>query len=199
MSQSQLFLNLYLKFFFVLTPFFVTSVFMTMTKDYEVHHRRRIAVRVTFAVVVTCFTLYLFGDYIFNIFGITIDAFRVGAGALLFLSAVALIHGSAARPADSAMEDVSVVPLAIPVTVGPATTGVLLIMGAEANGFGEKIFTMSALLCSILTVGVLLYLSGKLERWLGIRGLAILSKVTGLVLSSMAAQMIFVGAKNLLK
>jgi multiple antibiotic resistance protein len=199
MSDPQVFLNLYLKFFFVLTPFFVTSVFLTMTKDYDPHHRRKIAFRVVLAVVVICFTLYLFGDYIFNVFGITIDAFRVGAGALLFLSAVSLIQGSISRPTGAEMEDFSVVPLAIPVTVGPATTGVLLVMGGEAEGFSEKIFTMTALLAAILTVGMLLYLSAKLERWLGTRGLAILSKITGLILSSMAAQMIFVGAKNLLK
>lgn len=199
MNELQAFLNLYLKFFFVLTPFFVTSMFLTMTKDFDSPQRRKIALRVMLAVITICFTLYLFGDYIFTVFGITIDAFRVGAGALLFLSAVSLIQGSVSRSSGSAMEDVSVVPLAIPITVGPATVGVLLIMSGEAHGFSEKILTLSALLAAIFSVGILLYLSGQLERWLGTRGLAILSKITGLILASMAAQMIFTGAKNLLK
>ncbi|NLE29349.1 MAG: MarC family protein, partial [Phycisphaerae bacterium] len=94
MNELQAFLNLYLKFFFVLTPFFVTSMFLTMTKDFDSPQRRKIALRVMLAVITICFTLYLFGDYIFTVFGITIDAFRVGAGALLFLSAVSLIQGS---------------------------------------------------------------------------------------------------------
>jgi multiple antibiotic resistance protein len=196
--MDQSFLNLYLKLFFILTPFFVTTIFLTMTKDFNERQRRRTAIRVTFAVIVICLILFFFGNYIFNIFGITIDAFRIGAGALLFLSAVGLVRSNTITHVLESSEDISVVPLAIPVTVGPATVGVLLIMGGETTSTEHKLLTIAALVTAILTVGLLLFLSSKLERWLGKRGLTILSKITGLILASMAAQMIFTGIKNFL-
>lgn len=199
-KMDQSFLNIYLKLFFVLTPFFVTTIFLTLTKDFDKGQRHRTAIRVTLAVVVICLVLFFFGGYIFHIFGITIDAFRVGAGVLLFLSAIGLVQGSSTNNFQKPSEDIAVVPLAIPVTVGPATIGVLLIMGSEtASSTSHRILAISALVAAILTVGLILYLASQMERWLGRQGLTILSKITGLILASMAAQMIFVGAKNLLK
>ena len=197
--MSQTFLNIYLKLFFVLTPFFVTTIFLTLTKDYDKKQRHRIAIRVTFAVIVICLVLFFFGNYIFNIFGITVDAFRIGAGLLLLLSAIELVRGGSANDTiRKSSEDIAVVPLAIPVTVGPATVGVLLIMGSETASSSHTILAVSALVAAILTVGMLLYLASQIERWLGKQGLNILSKITGLILASMAAQMIFTGIKNFL-
>jgi len=190
------FLNLYLKIFFLLTPFFVLSIFLTLTKNFDQRKRRRTALKVTLAIIGVCFFLLFFGRYVFTIFGITIDAFRVGAGSLLFLSAVSLVQGS--KPSnDNPEEDFTVVPLAIPVTVGPATTGVILILGGETGTLATKIIPSLAMLSAILTVGLLLYISGYIEKFIGQRGLTILSKITGLILASIAAQMIFAGIKNL--
>lgn len=64
------------------------------------------------------------------VFGITIDAFRIGAGVLLFLSSISLVQGSFIKQTEE-KQDISVVPLALPVTVGPGTIGILLVMAAE--------------------------------------------------------------------
>jgi multiple antibiotic resistance protein len=90
----------------------------------------------------------------------------------------------------------AVVPLAIPITVGPATTGVLLVMGADMNTPSGKAVALSALLCAALTVGILLWMAGRIERRIGKTGLSILSKLTGLMLASLAAQMIMTGVRN---
>lgn len=193
----QTWINVFLKFFFLLTPFFVLSILLAMTVGWEAKARRALAVRVTIAVLIICTGLFLFGSYVFAVFGITLDAFRVGAGALLFLSGLSLTRGEFVRPADDA-GGIAVVPLAIPVTVGPATTGALLVMSGELASAGEKIVAGSAMLSAALVVGVMLMTSGALERRLGRTGLGILSKLTGLILVSMAAQMIFTGARNLL-
>lgn len=195
----QLFISQYLSLFFVLTPFFVVSVFLAMTGDLTEKQRRRLAFRVTFAVIVISFTIYMLGRYIFQVFGITLDAFRVGAGALLFLSAAALVQGgTGGKEEQQATGDIAVVPLALPVTVGPATTGVLLVMSAELNSLTEKLLAGGALLAAILSVGLLLYIAGYIEHWLGRTGLSILSKITGMIVASIAAQIMFTGIKGLL-
>lgn len=156
------------------------------------------AVKVTVAVYVICMCLYFFGDTIFAIFGITLDAFRIGAGALLFLSAVSLVRGPQPAQEPLAEGDISVVPLAIPITVGPATTGALMVMGATVRTPMERVMGSVSLLAAVLTVGGLLYLANPIERMLGRIGISILTKLTGLILAALAAQIIFTGIRNFL-
>lgn len=193
-----LFVNIFLKMFIILTPFFVISAFLSLTKDDSQTERQKIAIKITLAVALTCFVLFLFGTYIFALFGITLDAFRIGAGAVLFLSAVSMIQGKATVTPQDSKEDVAVVPLAIPITVGPGTIGALLVMGAGLKTVPEKITACLALLCAVLLVGGLLFAAGRLERFLGQQGLTILTKLTGLFVSAIAAQIFFTGLKNFL-
>lgn len=193
-----LFINIFLKIFMIFTPFFVMSAFLSLTSDQSPSDRQRIAIKVTMAVVLICFVLFLFGTYIFALFGITLDAFRIGAGAVLFLSAVSMIQGKATVAPQDSKEDVAVVPLAIPITVGPGTIGALLVMGASLQTFPEKVVASLALLCAVLLLGGLLLVAGRLERFLGQQGLTILTKLTGLFVSAIAAQIFFTGLKNFL-
>lgn len=196
--MGTLFVNVYLKLFMILTPFFVMSAFLSLTRSCTVSERQRVAAKVTLAVVVSTFVLYLFGKHIFALFGITLDAFRIGAGAVLFLSAIAMIQGRATVSAADAEGDVAVVPLAIPITVGPGTIGALLVMGAGLESFTERLVASLALLAAVMTVGGMLFMAGRLERLLGQRGLVILTKLTGLFVSAIAAQIFFTGLKNFL-
>jgi len=194
------FISVYIKFFFIMTPFFVLSMFLSMTKDLENSHRKKIALKVTFSIVIASMIILHFGKYIFDLFGITLDAFRIGAGALLFLTAVELIkkdvNETITCPTDISKH--TVVPLAIPITVGPGTIGTLMVMGAEMKNFTMMLTGSIALLCSILTVGALLYTSGYMKKFAGGTGLIVLSKITGLVVSALSAQLIFTGIKNFL-
>ncbi len=193
-----LFVNVFLKIFMIFTPFFVISAFLSLTRDESPAERQRIAIKITLAVGLTCFVLFLFGSYIFALFGITLDAFRIGAGAVLFISAVTLIQGKTTVAAQDSREDVAVVPLAIPITVGPGTIGALLVMGAGLKSAPEKITACLALLCAVLAVGGLLIAAGRTERLISQQGLNILTKLTGLFVSAIAAQIFFTGLKNFL-
>jgi multiple antibiotic resistance protein len=192
----NLFFSVWLQFFFLLTPFFVLSMFLALTPELSSAEKRRLALQVTTAVVITCLTLFFLGNTLFKVFGITLDAFRIGAGGLLFLSAVDLIRGKPTTPADKPGSGIAVVPLAIPITVGPATTGALLVMGAEMVSPLQRLIGSAALMAAGLTLGLLLLLSAAIERFIGQTGLIILSKLTGLILSALAAQIVFTGIQN---
>ena len=71
-------IGVFVKIFFLLTPFFVLSVYVTLTRGEEEMSRRKLAVRTTVAVLVITMILYLFGEQIFRYLGITLDAFRIG-------------------------------------------------------------------------------------------------------------------------
>lgn len=196
------FTETYTRFFFILTPFFVISMFLALTVDMSIAKQRNTAVRTTFAVIIAAFTLFYFGNTLFAIFGITLDAFRIGAGALLFISAVHLIQGTKTpikNPGDIDEDsDISVVPLAIPVIIGPATIGTLLIMGAQITDTPTRIASSFGLLAAILSVGFLLFVAPQIQRLIGTIGLSIMSKISGLILSALSAQIMFTGIKNFL-
>ncbi len=198
MSHASFFFSVYIKFFFIMTPFFVTTIFLSMTKGSSENDQKRLALKVTLAIAISCLVVLYFGKYIFDLFGITLDAFRIGAGALLFLTAVDLVQKDVnAKPScDADITKHAVVPLAIPVTVGPGTVGALMVMGAEMKSVVDVGLGSLSLLCAIASVGVMLYLSSKIEKLIGTSGLIVLSKVTGLILSALAAQIIFTGIKN---
>ena len=197
--ELQTFINYYLKIFFILTPFFVLSAFISLTRGFEDSEKKRIATKVTIAVMVSSFVFYLFGQYIFELFGITLDAFRIGAGSILFLSAISMISENSDTTSHTNNRDIAVVPLAMPISVGPGVIGVLLVIGAEAGSYMEKIIIGAAIFLAVMTVGLILYLSSSVKRLIGEQGLVILPKITGLFVSAIAAQIIFTGIQNFLK
>ncbi|WP_066409837.1 MarC family protein [Aliarcobacter skirrowii] len=192
------FIATFLKMFFIMTPFFVLSVFLTITSEATINEKRKLAIKVTFSVVVIALILLFFGQHIFKVFGITLDAFKIGAGALLFLTAVGLIYGNkdGQKPTDKNLSDLAVVPLALPIIIGPGTIGVLLVMGAEFDKFSKLLTGSLALLSAILLIGSMLYLSSLIEKFIGKDGLLIISKITGLFLAALSAQLMFDGIKG---
>lgn len=196
----ETFISTFLKMFFIMTPFFVLSVFLTVTQEATNRERRALAVKVTISVIVMSLVLLFFGKHIFSVFGITLDAFRIGAGALLFLSAVELVRGSkdGAKAEDKSLSDLAVVPLAIPVTIGPGTIGILLVMGASFESTASLVVGSLALVCAVLVIGLMLYMSTIIEKLVGKQGLLVISKITGLFLAALSAQIVFTGVKNFL-
>ncbi len=190
---------IWMKFFFLLTPFFVLSMFISMTQGWETRRRTGMAVKIGVAAMIACLTLFFFGNTLFNLLGITLDAFRIGAGSLLFLTAVSLMTGAASEAKmEESGPDIAVVPLAIPITVGPGTTGALLVMGAESEGLSSRIAGCAALGLAVGSLLLLLLLASHMERIFKRQGICILSKITGLFISAMAAQMIFTGIRGFL-
>ena len=197
-----MFISIFIKFFFLMTPFFVLSMFLSMTQEYSAKERKQLALRVMRAIIITCAVLLFFGKYIFDIFGITLDAFRIGAGSLLFLTAVSLINGTKAgskSPYDEESSHIAVVPLAIPITIGPGTVGALLVMGAGLHGITDLFIGFLALVLAVCSVGSMLYFASSIEKIVGKSGLTILSKLTGLILAALSAQIVFTGIKNFLE
>ena len=194
------FIGLVIRLFVLLSPFCTLSLFLSCSGDMEEREQRGFATRISLAIWIICILFYLFGQAIFGFLGITLDAFRVGAGVVLFLNGLDLVRGSGVPRAKMCAGggDMAVVPMAIPYTVGPATIGVLLLMGANITGGMTQRLTE---LVAITVVGVLVWLlllfARRLELVLKEKGLSILGKLTGMYLVALAAQIIFTGILGL--
>lgn len=185
---------LFVKFFFLLTPPFVMSVFLSVTKDNTVQERRALALWITLWILIISGVLLFFGQFIFDVFGITLDAFRIGTGAVLFLTAVSLVRGDSVHvPNNMSIQALAVVPMAIPITLGPASIGVLMVYGGEIKTGLGFFMAYVAIGIAIICVGLLLLASSYVQRAIGKNGLIVLSKLTGLILAALSSQMMFEG------
>ena len=202
----SLFLNQFLKFFFLMTPFFVLSMYLSMTPDWETGQKRKLAFAVGFSAFIICTILLFFGRYIFSAFDITLDAFRIGGGALLFLTSVGLVNSNVTDKKqniqniepNSNIYSIAVVPLAIPVTIGPGTTGAMLVIGAESTSIKFQLISLAAAALALAILSTMLAAASWLEQKLGRNMIRIMSKLTGLILAAMASQMIFTGVRSFL-
>ena len=185
------------KFFFLFTPFFALSMFLAMTAEKDEAERRVLAHRVALATIVIAGLLLFFGQVIFDLFGITVDAFRIGAGILLLLTAISLMNPKVVVTKEG--EDISVVPLAMPVIVGPASCGAIMVTSAELHTIGAKLMGFAALAVALIFIWVILLLGTWFERQLGKRGISILMRLTALILAALSAQMIMTGVCGFLK
>lgn len=185
---------LFVKFFFLLTPPFVISVFLSVTKDCDPEEKARMAIKLTLVIILISGILLFGGGFIFDVFGITLEAFRIGTGALLFLTAISLVNGDPATvKVYSSPSSLVVVPLAIPVTLGPASVGALLVYGGDLKMGLPLITGFAAITLAIICVGGLIWMSSFIEKAIGKSGLVVLSKLTGLILAALSCQMIFEG------
>ena len=185
------------KFFFLFTPFFALSMFLAMTAEKDEAERRVLAHRVAFATIVIAGLLLFFGQVLFDLFGITVDAFRIGAGILLLLTAISLMNPKVVAAKEG--EDISVVPLAMPVIVGPASCGAIMVTSAELHTIGAKLMGFAALAVALIFIWVILLLGTWFERHLGKRGISILMRLTALILAALSAQMVMTGVCGFLK
>ena len=196
------------KLFLLLTPFFVLSVFVATCDEMDSKQRKMLALRTGSAVIVACLILYLFGKIIFEGLGISLNAFRVGAGLVLMLNGIDMVRSSLPKNRQLSEEgDMSVVPLAIPTTVGPGTIGAMLVMGASAAVRAKelgisRILMLSVEVAVIIIAGIgvtaMLFYSESLNRLLKDKGVRILSKLTGMYIVALAAQIIFDGVRGFL-
>lgn len=190
-----LLITTWVKFFILFAPFFVVSMFLALTRSDTPAERRSTANKAVLAAACAALILFFFGTPLFELLGITIDSFRIGAGILLFLSAISLVKEgvrSNAQVPEGTREDASVVPLAIPTIIGPATIGAILVYGSELNGI-DMVFGLGGMFLALFCLLVLLHAATRLERLLGNTGLNILSKITGLILAAMASQIVLTG------
>lgn len=195
-----IFLGLAIKLYALLTPTVILSAFINYTHKLDRSARRKIAVKTGIAIYIIGQLLLASGSALFAMFGFTLDAFRIGVGLLLFLSAVELMScdESEKLPANPSL-DISVVPLAIPLGMGPSTIGAVMVLGAGARSTEEIIAISAALFLAAFCITATLYLARAFERILGNTGLLVLSKLTALLVSAIAAQVIFTGIKAFLK
>lgn len=187
-----------IKLYALMTPPAVLSAFLGYTRHCDTRQKRLIAMKTPLAIFLLGSALYLWGASIFELFGFTLDAFRIGSGVLLMLTAIALMRDDGQSEQTHVEGDVSIVPLAIPLGMGPASIGAVMVMGAQATTTEKTLIGVFSLFLAAFAMFALLRIADMAGRMLGATGIAVLAKLTGLILAAIAAQVIFTGIRGFL-
>lgn len=182
-----------IKLYALMTPPAVLSAFLGNTKDYDNAQKHKIALKTSLAIFIIGIVLYVWGANIFELFGFTLDAFRIGSGVLLMLTAISLMRDEGKGKQTQFEGDISVVPLAIPLSMGPASIGAVMVMGAAARNHHQLLIGIISLFLAAAGIYFLLLSADIVGRILHTTGIAVLAKLTGLILAAIAAQVVFTG------
>ncbi|MHA6323570.1 MarC family protein [Roseivivax sp. CAU 1753] len=183
--------------FVVIDPIGTTPVFIALTRGMPAAMKRTIALRsCLIAASILCLFAF-FGEAVLGFIGITMPAFRIAGGMLLFLTALDMLferrnkrRNSQADEADDDAPDPSVFPMAIPLLAGPgAITSVILLVSQARDA--TALATVLVVMFGVLTIALLLLLaSGWIERALGKIGITVITRLLGLLLAALSVQFV---------
>ena len=193
------FLTAFVSLFTIINPFSTASVFHALSKKGKKKKNKSIAKR---AVSVSIFVLILFsflGDYILGLFGISIEAFKIASGILVFSVGYGMIskgkHAAIREDEDKKnREDISIIPLAIPMLSGPGAIATSLVLMESAQG---NMFFIASIILSIIIVCTIAYFflinAHAIDKYLGKTGSLVMDKILGLIVVVMSIQFIISG------
>lgn len=190
----------------IINPLVVTSVFLTLTGAYPPEARRRAARKTSLVAFTVLLCFAVFGSVLFRVFSITIGAFQIAGGIILFSVALGMLHAQPTRtkqtPEELAeamqREDVAVVPLAIPMVSGPGAITTVMVLAGEARGVPSMIVLLAAIVIAIATVWLMMRHAARIGRLLGASGLNITTRLMGLILATVAVQFVIHGIESVL-
>ena len=190
----------------IINPLMVTSVFITLTGGYPPEARRRVARRTSIIAFAVLLAFAVSGSLLFKFFSITIGAFQIAGGIILFSVALGMLHAQPPRmkqtPEELAeamsREDIAVVPLAIPMTSGPGAITTVIVLASEAKQAPNMVVLFVALVVAIVTLWLMLRNAARIGRFLGPSGLNIATRLMGLILATVAVQFVIHGIESVL-
>lgn len=208
MNFEQL-LNMFIVLFVVIDPIGLAPMFGALTRGGSDTYRRRMAVK---AIALSSGILLVFvfsGDALLGALGISVPAFRIAGGILLFLVAIDMVfarhsglRSTTVHEQEEARfkEDISVFPLAFPLIAGPgALTTILLLLG-DVRGNPWMYGGMLGVLLLVLLITLIALLSaGRIMKLLGETGANVLDRLFGVILSALAVQFVVDGARAALQ
>jgi multiple antibiotic resistance protein len=192
--------------FTIMNPLSAGVVMLTLLDDGVTKKEiRSIATRNTKAVFIAMLVLFLGGNIIFDFFGISPHGLRVFGGIILLVMGFNMVQGHGkkvnhnAKDQSAALErdDISTVPLAIPIIVGPGMATTLISLSVNAAGWQEYVSGVAAIVVCCIASLLILQRMPYIKRKLGTNGLKVFNRLMGLIVGSLAAQMILKGVMGL--
>ena len=187
-------------------PLDIAAIYAALTATETPQYRRSMAFRGTLMATAILLTFALGGELILDTFGISLAALRTAGGILLLLIGIEMVFARSSGGTSTAEEetleaaakrDIAVFPLATPLIAGPGTIGATILLMANAQGnILQQILVLISLLTSLIITFVSLLMASRLQQFLGVTGMLVVSRVMGILLSALAIQFMFDGIEQ---
>ncbi|MGR3399123.1 MAG: MarC family protein [Paracoccus sp. (in: a-proteobacteria)] len=196
------YITAFVTLFVVIDPIGLTPVFIALTPGMSGLQRRRIGLRslVIAAILLTLFGLA--GETILSAIGISISAFRIAGGLLLFLTALDMLFERRTQRREGQVEgddpghDPSVFPLAMPLLAGPGALASMILLVGEGQGIGHLLMVNLTMLAVLAIAMVLFVLATPLARALGRTGVMVVTRLLGMLLAALSVQFVIDGVRG---
>ena len=197
----------------LINPFSALSIYLDLTQDHSTKEKRRIARTAALAVFIVIVVFALSGGILLKVLGISVGSFQVGGGILVLLIAISLMNGND-NPAKPKIDpnseehhhaqqvrrnekDIAVVPIAIPITIGPGGISTVIIYSSAAKNYSDiALIIISGFLVSLICY-LILIVAGRISKRLGTTGLTILNRIMGMMLAAISVEIIVAGLKSI--
>jgi multiple antibiotic resistance protein len=170
-------------------------LFIGLTQNFPERERKKLTTQAVLTALGISIAVMVAGKSVFNFLGITISDFRIAGGIILLMLSIRdlILSGSDESKAPADPTSIGVVPIGIPLIVGPAVLTTLLILG---DSYG-LIMTAISLILNLVVVFLLFYFSSYVEKLIGPNGAKAIAKVASLLLAAIAVMMIRVGIQDI--
>lgn len=194
-------LTAFVTLFVVIDPLGLTPMFVALTRGQTPEARRKIALRACLVALVILTAFAIFGDKVLTYAGISMPAFRVAGGILLFLTALDMLferrtkrrEDQADKAAPEHSDDPSVFPLAIPLIAGPGAIASMILLTGQHPDIQGLALTIGVMAVVLALVCFLFLVSGLLERALGDTGINVVTRLLGMLLAALSVQFVMDG------
>jgi multiple antibiotic resistance protein len=199
---TELFVSAFVTLFVVIDPPGCAPIFAGLTRGAEGAQRRSMAIK---SVVIASLILLFFallGEGLLQLLGITLAAFRIAGGIMLFLIALEMVfERRTARREERAQEvstsgrhdDISVFPMAMPMIAGPGSIASVMLLMARSRGTEETLVVLAALAVNLLLTLIALIAAGTMLRIVGRKVEATITRLLGVILAALAVQFVIDG------
>lgn len=184
--------------FVVIDPIGLAPLFVALTQGRSDTARRRIAVRATVIAVIILLAFATFGEALLSFVGISMPAFRVAGGILLFLTALEMLFERRTKRRENQSEDddgddPSVFPLAIPLIAGPGSIASVILLMGQRPGLDGAVMVLGVTGFVMIIVLCFFLVSGPIERALGKTGITVVTRLLGMLLAALSVQFVLDG------
>ncbi len=194
---------------FIIDPLGAVPIFLALTESMDDKDRKKVARKASFVSFWALVVFALAGGAIMSVFGFTMDAFRIGGGILLFRVAVDMMRAQTPKDKGShsdylgdktAMEDMAIVPLGVPLLSGPVAITTVMV---HASNVKHWFVDFPILIGCVASVSIISYITlanaSKLLKYLGPSVLKTTLRIMGLLLVIMAVQFVLNGGAGFMK
>ena len=184
--------------FFLVDPFTVIPLFLSMTADSPAKERRFMARRSAMTCAIVLATFALAGSVIFKMFGITLPAFKIAGGIILLQIGLEMLQARKSTTKSTPEEteegaskaDASIIPLGMPMLAGPGAISTVMVLVGESHSLWQHAIIYSTIVATAFASFLILNGAGRVQRYLGETGIRILMRLMGLLLVALAVQFV---------